>query len=91
MGISVSELFLGLWHADSSQLAHKLEPANNMQLFCATWLPLIPSANELGAIINALQAHHLIQVNDGVIQVTPKGKEYQQWRGELPKPPLTTG
>jgi len=59
--------------------------------FDATWLPLIPSANERGAIINALQAHHLIQVNDGVIQVTPKGKEYQQWRGELPKPPLTTG
>jgi hypothetical protein len=57
----------------------------------ATWLLLIPSANERGAIINALQAHHLIQVNDGVIQVTPKGIEYQQWRGELPKPPLTTG
>lgn len=57
----------------------------------ATWLPLIPSANERVAIINALQAHHLIQVNDGAIQVTPKGMEYQQWRGELPKAPLTTG
>ena len=59
--------------------------------FDATWLPLIPSANERGAIINALQAHHLIQVNDGAIQVTPKGMEYQQWRGELSKPPLITG
>lgn len=59
--------------------------------FDATWLPLIPSANERGAIINALQAHHLIQVNDGAIQVTPKGMEYQQWRGKLPKSPLTTG
>jgi len=57
----------------------------------ATWLPLIPSANERGAIINALQAHHLIQVKDGAIQVSPKGMEYQQWRGELPKAPLTTG
>ena len=59
--------------------------------FDATWLPLIPSANERATIINALQAHHLIQVNDGAIQVTPKGVEYQQWRGELPNPPLTTG
>lgn len=56
--------------------------------FDATWLPIIPSANERGAIINALQAHHLVQVEDGTIQVTPKGKEYQQWRGELPYLPL---
>ena len=59
--------------------------------FDATFLPVIPSANERGAMINALQAHHLIQVIDGAIQVTPKGKEYQQWRGELPRLPLTTG
>ena len=57
--------------------------------FDATWLPTIPSANERGAIINALQAHHLVQVVDAVIKVTPKGEEYQQWRGELPKVPLT--
>jgi len=57
----------------------------------ATLLPVIPSANERGAIINALQAHHLIQVTDGAIQVTPKGMEYQQWRGELPRLPLTKG
>ena len=56
--------------------------------FDAMWLPIIPSANERGAIINALQAHHLIQVVDSTIQVTPKGKEYQQWRGELPNLPL---
>ena len=59
--------------------------------FDATLLPLIPSANERGAIINVLQAHHLIQVKDGAVQVTPKGMEYQHWRGELPRLPLTTG
>ena len=53
----------------------------------ATWLPLIPSSNERNAILNALQQHHLIQESDGAITVTPKGIEYQQWRGELP--PLT--
>ncbi|MEP5765543.1 MAG: hypothetical protein ABJ308_13170 [Halieaceae bacterium] len=49
------------------------------------WLPLIPPANERHAIISALQMHHLI-VHEGndVITVTPKGLEYQEWRGVLP-------
>jgi hypothetical protein len=54
----------------------------------ATWLPLIPSAKERNAIITALETHHLIQMDDAVIEVTPKGREYQQWRGPLP--PLTS-
>jgi len=56
--------------------------------FDSTWLPLIPSASERQAIITALQAHHLIQHDpSGLITVTPKGREYQEWRGALP--PLT--
>lgn len=53
------------------------------------WLPLIPSANERRAIINALQMHHLVMLDDatGMLSVTPKGHEYREWRGELP--PLT--
>jgi hypothetical protein len=65
--------------------------ATTLYHYDATWLPLIPSANERNAIISALEAHHLIQINNGVIQVTPKGREYQQWRGPLPQPSLTTG
>jgi len=57
--------------------------------FDTIWLPLIPSANERSAIISALQAHHLVQVHDAVIEVTPKGREYQQWRGPLPDVPPT--
>jgi hypothetical protein len=53
----------------------------------ATWLPIIPAASERNAIINALESHHLIQIVNGLIEVTPKGREYQQWRGALP--PLT--
>ena len=54
----------------------------------SSWLPFIPSVNERQSIINALQAHHLIQFDEsGLIYVTPKGVEYQQWRGVLP--PLT--
>ncbi len=53
--------------------------------FDSTWLPVIPSANERQSIINALQAHHLIQYDDaGLIHVTPKGLEYHQWRSAPP-------
>lgn len=53
-------------------------------LFDTYWLPVIPSAEERRAIINALQAHYLIALTGEVIEVTPKGKEYLQWRGPLP-------
>lgn len=53
-----------------------------------TWLPVTPSANERQARFNALQAHHLIQCDEmtGLIQITPKGQEYREWRGTLPAP-----
>lgn len=68
-----------------------LPQSTNYAHFDATWLPIIPSANERQAIVNALQAHYLIQYNNetGLIQVSPKGREYQEWRGKLP--PLTIG
>jgi len=47
------------------------------------WLPLIPNAEERRAIVNALQAHYLILIDSGLIEVTPKGREYLQWRGPL--------
>jgi len=50
-----------------------------------TWLPLVPSANERAARINVLQTHHLVeQDQNGLLIVTPKGLEYQGWRGPLP-------
>jgi len=53
-------------------------------MFDAYWLPVIPSAEERRAIINVLQAHSLITLDAGVIEVTHKGKEYLQWRGPMP-------
>lgn len=67
-----------------------LPQATTFSHFDAMWLPIIPSANERQAILSALQNHHLIQQDDSeIIVVTPKGREYQEWRGELP--PLTSG
>jgi hypothetical protein len=50
------------------------------------WLPIVPDANERSTIINVLQSHHLLQIDNQYITVTEKGREYQQWRGPLPEP-----
>ena len=44
----------------------------------------IPDANERTAIVTALQNHHLIALKADALTVTPKGREYLQWRGPLP-------
>ena len=64
-----------------------LPTRTSLQLFDTMWLPFIPSADGRRAIINALQAHHLIIILEGdLVEVTPKGREYIQWRGPLPQP-----
>lgn len=64
-----------------------LPQATTYMHYDSVWLPIIPSANERLAIINALQTHHLIQQDaSGMIVVTPKGREYQEWRGPLQQP-----
>lgn len=53
----------------------------------AFWMPVVPAAHEREAILNALLTHHLVQIvqrNGELIEVTPKGREYVQWRGPLP-------
>ena len=62
-----------------------LPTRTSCDLFDTFWLPYIPSAEERRAIITALQAHHLIMIQDNLIEVTPKGREYIQWRGALPE------
>jgi hypothetical protein len=59
----------------------------SLSLFDSAWLPLIPGADERRAVINALQAHHLIQLRGDLVEVTPKGREYIGWRGPLPPLP----
>ena len=51
----------------------------------AWWLPIVPNATERKAILDALTMHHLVEIKGELIEVTPKGKEYQKWRGQLPQ------
>jgi hypothetical protein len=62
-----------------------LKERTTYSMYDSWWLPIIPSANERRAIINALEAHHLVILHEGeLIEVTPKGREYIAWRGPLP-------
>jgi hypothetical protein len=58
----------------------------------AFWMPMIPDVQERRTIINVLQAHHIIFRDAGtdLIEVTPKGREYIEWRGPVPPPPQST-
>lgn len=56
-------------------------------LYDTHWLLQIPKAEERNAIIFALQAHHLIQITGEKLEITDKGREYQEWRGPLPPAP----
>ena len=54
-----------------------------LALFDTYWLPIIPDTEERNSIITALQAHHLIEINGKSVEITPKGREYLEWRGAL--------
>ncbi len=64
-----------------------LQSNTTISFYDSFWQPIIPESNERKAIIDALQQHHLIVLNGELIEVSPKGKEYIQWRGPLPKLP----
>jgi len=57
-----------------------------VQLYDSFWIPLIPDPKERFAVLNALRAHHLVELQGDLLEVTPKGKEYLRWRGPLPPP-----
>jgi hypothetical protein len=57
------------------------------ELFHTYWTPVIMSVREREAILQALAGHYLIADDNGLLSITPKGREYLQWRGPLPALP----
>ncbi len=53
----------------------------------SSFLLMVSSARERQAMIGALETHHLIKFDarTQTISVTPKGREYHEWRGTLPR------
>jgi len=62
-----------------------LEQPTTIRLADAHWMQFIQEPKEREAILNALLNHRLVEQNGELLQVTPKGREYAQWRGPLPK------
>lgn len=62
-----------------------LPNATTFTAYDALWQPLIATAEQRRTIIQVLEEHSLIIMHGDLIQVTPKGHEYAQWRGPLPQ------
>ena len=58
-----------------------LPNAPTYTMYDAWWQASIPGASERKTIINALENHSLLEFQGELLVVTPKGREYIQWRG----------
>ncbi|MFA4916292.1 MAG: hypothetical protein WC560_06445 [Syntrophales bacterium] len=59
-------------------------------LFNSLWMPFITDIKERNAVIAALETHILIIIENNLISITPKGREYIGWRGKVLNPPKNT-
>ena len=64
-----------------------LSNATTFTAFDAMWQPFISTAEQRRTIIRVLEEHNLVAIHGDLIEVTPKGREYIQWRGPLPTLP----
>jgi hypothetical protein len=62
----------------------KIQSPASFSLYDTVWIMAIPSVVERKAILEALAAHHLIQLEDELISITAKGRQYLGWRGQIP-------
>jgi hypothetical protein len=61
-----------------------LNNSTTFTTYDALWQPFISTAQERRNIVRVLEEHNLIALHGDLIEVTPKGREYVQWRGPLP-------
>ncbi|AEI14113.1 hypothetical protein Flexsi_0425 [Flexistipes sinusarabici DSM 4947] len=57
-------------------------------MYDAWWQQVIPTAEQRRTIIQVLEDHNLIVIKGDLIEITPKGREYIEWRGPLPGSPV---
>lgn len=85
--------YLNLYLAKNTQRVLEWLDSRNQPIdlleYDSIWSPYFPNQPEREAIFKALKDHYLIQITDGRFQITPKGKEYIQYRNNLPNPYLT--
>lgn len=84
--------YLNFFLARSTQLVldwlGTLQQPISVNLIDSYLQSFIVDAQERVAILTALQNHHLVTIVNNLVQITPKGREYLQWRGPLPATPV---
>ncbi len=59
-------------------------PPISVRQLDAELMAIVRDPVERKAILDALTTHHLVSTTGDLIEITPKGREYLQWRGPLP-------
>lgn len=67
-------------------LIAKYDPPMSLVLYDDMTSPYVPDQKERQAIIDALEKHYLIELENDLIKITPKGLEYIEWRGKVHQP-----
>lgn len=62
----------------------------SVALYDSLLTPLVPESAERKAILSALERHLLVTIENDLINVTPKGREYMEWRGKVLGVPKNT-
>lgn len=52
-------------------------------MYDALWTSTIPEAAQRTTILSVLESHHLIQRDGDLVGITPKGREYLEWKDKL--------
>jgi hypothetical protein len=76
--------YLNLFLARGTQIVlnwFARDPRATVALFHAIWLPQIPNSEEREAILIALHSNQLISIDNDLVTVTQKGRDYLEWRG----------
>ena len=62
---------------------YTLNKSITVSLFDNMWKYIIPDQKERDVIISVLLNHYLLSKTSDILEITPKGKEYKEWREKI--------
>lgn len=60
-----------------------LEARPSYPMYDTYWTSMIPDPSQRRTILSVLEAHHLVQREGELYGITPKGREYLEWRTRI--------
>lgn len=52
-------------------------------MYYSYWTTVIPDPSQRSTIISVLESHFLVQRQNDLLEITPKGREYLEWRARI--------